>query len=94
MATHEQVHCACGHQLPPGLRDLGQSVSQPGWDPSRLDLELQFLPFFLTDAVKPAIYKVSEEPAPLAEAPSSRASLTNSTVSLLPPLENLPPRAD
>lgn len=55
--------------------------AHPGWHPSHLDPELQFLFFFLTDAVKPAIYKVSEEPAPLAEAPSSRASLTNSTVS-------------
>lgn len=37
-----------------------------------------------TDAMKPAIYKVSEGPATLAKAPSSRASLSNSTVSLLP----------
>jgi len=56
-----------------------------------VDLELQFFPFFLTDAVKPAIYKVSEEPAPLAEAPSSRASLTNSTVSQSPSISGKSP---
>ncbi|EPY77403.1 general transcription factor 3C polypeptide 2 isoform 1 [Camelus ferus] len=39
------------------------------------------------DAMKPAIYKVSEEPATLAEAPSSRASLTDSTVQCVATLQ-------
>lgn len=39
--------------------------------------------------MKPAIYKVSEEPAVLAEAPSSRTSFTDSVVCLLLTLKNL-----
>lgn len=58
----------------------GNQRAKLGDDEKRSRVSVTTL-FFLTDAMKPAIYKVSEDPAAFAKAPSSRTSLTDSAVS-------------